>query len=205
MSISLKQIGKIRGMSLDELRVRSRQVAAKLRDRFRRERSQEMSDAELAREFHPVWRDGTGEEAADKLRGRMRARSRCFLPSLARRGKIVEMMNRRFHAEGDAIIKTAEAALRGKFLLLGHAALSFGDPPYSPIDWQLDPVSGKRAPVLHWSKLRTLNPLGGGDPKIVWELNRHAHFVTLGQAYWLTNDSRFAAGFVDQVSDWIDA
>src|SRR5215471_5561246 len=205
MSISLKRLSKIRGMSLDELRVRSRQGAAKLRDRFRRGRAPEMRDAELAREFHPVWRDGTGEEAADRLRCRMRTKSRCFLPSLARRGKIVEMMNRRFPAERDAIINTAESALRGKFSLLGHGALNFGDPPYSPIDWLLDPVSGKRAPVLHWSKLRLLNPLGGGDPKVVWELNRHAHFVTLGQAYWLTSDERFAAGFVDQVSAWIDA
>jgi hypothetical protein len=205
MSISLEQFGKIRGMSLDELRIRSRQGAAKLRDRLRRARSPEMSDAELAREFHPVWRDGTGEEAADMLRCRMRARSHCFLPSLRRRGKIVEVMNRRFPAERDAIVEMADSALRGKFSLLGHGALSFGDPPYSPIDWRLDPVSGKRAPALHWSKLSALNPLGVGDPKVVWELNRHAHFVTLGQAYWLTNDSRFAAGFVDQVSEWIDA
>src|SRR6266540_4713918 len=109
MSIRLKQIGKIRGMSLDELRVRLRQGAAKLRDRFRRERAPEMSDAELAREFHPVWRDGTGEEAADKLRCRMRTKSDCFLPSLARRRKIVEMMNRRFPAERDAIINTARS------------------------------------------------------------------------------------------------
>src|SRR5262247_2367181 len=205
MLISLEQLNKIRGLSLDELRVRMRQGAAKLRDRFRRERAPEMSDAELAREFHPVWRDGTGEEAADRLRCRMRARGHCFLPALARRGKIVEMMNRRFPAERDAIINTAESALRGKFSLFGHGALSFGDPPYSPIDWLLDPVSGKRAPNAHWSKLLALNPLVGGDPKVVWELNRHSHFVTLGQAYWLTNDSRFAAGFRDQVSDWLDA
>jgi uncharacterized heparinase superfamily protein len=205
MSISLEQFAKIRGLSLDELRVRTRQGASKLRDRLRRARAPEMSDAELAREFHPVWRDGTGEESADRLRCHMRARGRCFLPSLRQRGKIVEMMNRRFPAERDAIIKTADAALRGKFSLLGHGALSFCDPPYSSIDWRLDPVSGKRAPALHWSKLPALNPLGVGDPKVVWELNRHAHFVTLGQAYWLTNDSRFAAGFRDQVSEWIDA
>jgi uncharacterized heparinase superfamily protein len=205
MSISLELLGRIRGLSFDELRVRARQGAAKLRDRFRRERAPEMSDKELAREFHPAWRVGTGEEAADILRCRMRARSRCFLPSLGRRGKVVEIMNRRFPAEREAIIKIAEAALRGEFSLLGHGALSFCDPPYSPIDWRLDPVSGKRAPIFHWSKLRALNPLGGGDPKVVWELNRHAHFVTLGQAYWLTNDNRFAAGFVDQVSEWIDA
>src|SRR5262249_7771683 len=102
-------------------------------------------------------------------------------------------------------IKTAEGALAGKFSLLGHANLSFGDPPDSPIDWRLDPVSGKRAPLSHWSKLDPLDPLGGGDPKVVWELNRHAHFVTLGQAYWLTDDNRFAEAFVDQVSAWINA
>ena len=177
----------------------------KLSDRFRRARAPEMNDGELSHEFHPVWRDGTGEEAADMLRCRLRARSRCFLPSLEQRRKVVEIMNRRFPAECDAIIKTAEAAIKGKFSLLGHVGLSFGDPPDSPIDWRLDPVSGKRAPVSHWSKLRSLNPMGGGDPKVVWELNRHAHFVTLGQAYWLTNDNRFAEGFRDQVSSWIDA
>jgi hypothetical protein len=178
---------------------------ARLSDRFRRAPAPEMSDEELAHEFHPVWRDGTAEEAADMLRCRMRARRRSFLPSLEQRRKVVETMNRRFPAERDAIIKTAEAAIRGKFSLLGHDTLSFGDPPEAPIDWLLDPVSGKRAPLSHMSKLRPLNPLGGGDPKVVWELNRHAHLVTMGQAFWLTNDNRFAKGFVDQVSAWIDA
>jgi uncharacterized heparinase superfamily protein len=177
----------------------------KLSDRLRRAPASEMRDEELAHEFHPVWRDGTGEEAADRLRCRLRARSRCFLPPLEKRRKIVEMMNRRFPTERDAIIEMAEAALQGKFSLLGYDTLNFSDPPGSPIDWRLDPISGKRALVTHWSKLRSINPLSGGDPKIIWELNRHAHFVTLGQAYWLTSDNRFAEGFRDQVSTWIDA
>src|SRR5262245_26255159 len=202
MPISFEQLGKIRGVSLDELRVRSRQRFARLSDRLRRGSAPEMSDDELFSEFDPVWR---GECVADALRHCLRAKNRGFLPSLEQRRKIVEMMNRRFPAERDAIIKTAEAALAGKFSLLGHASLSFGDPHDSPIDWSLDPVSGLRAPLRHWSALHPLDPLGGGDPKVVWELNRHAHIVTLGQAYWLTNDDRFAAGFVDQVSAWIDA
>src|SRR5215470_10816056 len=202
MPVSLEQFGKIRGVSLDELRVRSRQRIARLSDRLRRGRAPEMSDDELFSEFNPVWR---GECVADTLRNCLRAKNRRFLPSLEQRGEIVGMMNRRFSDERDAIINTAEAALAGKFSLLGHVGLSFGDPPDSPIDWSLDPVSGRRVPLRHWSKLHPLDPLGGGDPKVVWELNRHAHFVTLGQAYWLTNDSRFAAGFVDQVSAWIDA
>src|SRR5215475_7055753 len=185
MPISFEQLGKIREMSFDELRVRSRQRFARLSDRLRRDRAPEMSDEELFSEFNPACR---GECAADALRRCLQAKNRRFLPTLEQRRKIVEIMNRRFPAERDAIINTAEAALAGKFSLLGHNMLSFGDPPDSPIDWSLDPVSGLRAPLRHWSKLRPLDPLGGGDPKVVWELNRHAHFVTLGQAYWLTDD-----------------
>src|SRR5215468_1718656 len=202
MPISLEQLGKIRGVSLNELRVRSRQRFARLSDRLRRGRAPEMSDDELFSEFNPVWR---GECAADTLRRCMLAKNRRFLPSLEQRRNIVEIMNRRFPDERDDIINTAECALTGIFSLLGHIGLSFGDPPDSPIDWSLDPVSGLRAPLRHWSKLHPIDPLGGGDPKVVWELNRHAHFVTLGQAYWLTSDDRFAAGFVDQASAWIDA
>ncbi|HEY6403750.1 MAG TPA: heparinase II/III family protein, partial [Blastocatellia bacterium] len=211
MPISPEQFRKIRRLSLAEIKVRSRQRVARLSDRFRRARAVEMSDEELSHEFHAVWREETHEESADKLRCRMLARGRCFLPSFGQREKIVETMSRRFPAERDAIIRTADDALRGKFSLLGHTGLSFGDPPYSPIDWRFDPVSGKRAQISHWSRLRRLNPLGaigamgGADTKVIWELNRHAHFVTLGQAYWLTGDNRFAEGFRDQVSAWIDA
>src|SRR5499426_390818 len=202
MPISFEQLSKIRGVSLNELRVRSRQRFARLSDRLRRGRAPEMSDDELFSEFKPIWR---GECVADALRHCLRAKNRRFLPSLEQRREIVGMMNWRFPDERDAIINIAECALTGIFSLLGHIGLSFGDPPDSPIDWSLDPVSGLRAPLRHWSRLNPLDPLDGGDPKVVWELNRHAHFVTLGQAYWLTDDDRFAAGFVDQVSAWIDA
>src|SRR5262245_21834685 len=160
---------RVRRASLDELRVRSRQGVAKLIDRLWRSRAPEMSDIELFGEFNPV---RPGKYAADALRHSLQSKNRRFLPSLERRGKIVEIMNRRFPAERDAIIKTAEAALAGKFSLLGHANLSFGDPPDSPIDWSFDPVSGLRAPLRHWSELHPLDPLGGGDPKVIWELNR---------------------------------
>jgi hypothetical protein len=202
MPVSLERLGKIRGLSLNELRVRSGQRFAILSERLRRGRASEMSDDELLSEFNPAWR---GVCVADTLRDCLRAKNRRFLPSLDQRSKIVRMMNRRFADERDAIINTAKAALAGKFSLLGHTGLSFGDPPDSPIDWGLDPVSGKRAPLRHWSKLHPLDPLGGGDPKVIWELNRHAHLVTLGQAYWLTDDDRFAAAFVGHVSAWIDA
>ena len=116
-----------------------------------------MSDDELFGEFNPVWRGGC---AADALRHCLRAKSRRFLPSLEQRREIVEVMNRRFPDERDAIINIAEAALAGMFSLLGHIGLSFGDPPDSPIDWRLDPVSCKRAPLLHWSQAASARSAG---------------------------------------------
>jgi hypothetical protein len=110
-------------------------------------------------------------------------------------------METRFAAEREDILRRAEQAAKGRFDLLGLADLSFGD----PIDWHLDPTSGKRTPLIHWSDLDYLDPLAGGDQKVLWELNRHGHFITFGQAYWLTGDERFVKALIDQAMSWMDS
>src|SRR5690348_6606887 len=99
------------------------------------------------------------------------------------------------------LIDKAELIVAGKFDLLGFKDLSFGD----PIDWQFEPVSGKRLPLLHWSKLDYLDAELAGDKKIIWELNRHQYFQALGQAYLLTGDERYARVFVTHLEAWMDA
>src|SRR5262249_10364516 len=41
------------------------------------------------------------------------------------------------------------------------------------------------------------------DVKVPWELSRCQHFTMLGEAFWLTDDERYAREFVDEVSDWL--
>ncbi|MGH9448504.1 MAG: heparinase II/III family protein, partial [Terriglobia bacterium] len=41
-----------------------------------------------------------------------------------------------------------------------------------------------------------------GDHKIVWELNRHQHLVTLAKAYCLTRQERFIAELIEQWQHW---
>jgi uncharacterized heparinase superfamily protein len=41
------------------------------------------------------------------------------------------------------------------------------------------------------------------DVKVPWELSRHQHFVTLGQAYVLTGDEKYAREFVAQLGAWM--
>ncbi|HLY20542.1 MAG TPA: alginate lyase family protein [Bryobacteraceae bacterium] len=65
-----------------------------------------------------------------------------------------------------------------RFDLLGYQDLDFG----SPIDWHYDPVHQKRAPRQPWHKIPFLDFDQVGDHKIIWELNRHQHLVTLAQA-----------------------
>ena len=99
------------------------------------------------------------------------------------------------------LIAKADRIISGKFDLLGLKDLSFGD----PIDWHFEPISGKRTPLFHWSKLDYLDVEIAGDKKIIWELNRHQYFQTLGQAYWLTGDERYARTFVAHLEAWMDA
>jgi len=101
----------------------------------------------------------------------------------------------------DEIVKIADAACDGRFDLLGYERLSFGD----PIDWSLDPVSGRRAPRDHWSRLDPLDRNTVGDSKVVWELNRHQWMVQLGQAWALTGKLRYTHAFTEYVAHWIDA
>src|SRR5437868_3605040 len=44
-----------------------------------------------------------------------------------------------------------------------------------------------------------------GNKKIVWELNRHQHFFTLGVAFCLTGDELFARTFVHHLETWMDS
>jgi heparinase II/III-like protein len=101
----------------------------------------------------------------------------------------------------DAIVETADAACDGRFDLLGYSRLSFGD----PVDWHLDPISGRRAPLAHWSRLNVLDAAQVGDHKVVWELNRHQWLVALGQAYRLTGDQRYGEAFARYVREWLRA
>src|SRR6185295_30581 len=113
---------------------------------------------------------------------------------------VVAELRRRWPEAESEIIAQANSIVAGRFDLLGFKGLSFG----TPINWQLEPVSGKSAPPVHWSELDYLSAGIAGDKKITWELNRHQHFLKLGQAYWLTQDEQYAETFVAQLNSWMD-
>ena len=70
------------------------------------------------------------------------------------------------------------------------------------IDWHFDPVHGRRAPRQFWASIPYLDPRFG-DHKIIWELNRHQHWLMLGRAAWLTGDQRYAERFQPELASWL--
>lgn len=97
-------------------------------------------------------------------------------------------------------IGKSEKILDGRFDLLGYLNLNFGE----IVDWHLEPLAKKRSPLKHWKQFDELDTSETGDKKIIWELNRHQHFFTLGVAYWLTKDERYAECFVEHLESWMD-
>ena len=73
------------------------------------------------------------------------------------------------------------------------------------IDWHLDPVHGKRAPLDPWFKIPFLDFAVVGDHKVMWELNRHQHLVTLAKARLLSGDEKYTRELMAQWRSWIKA
>ena len=85
-----------------------------------------------------------------------------------------------------AIIREADEICQHRFRLLGYENLDYG----TDIDWHLDAVHKKRAPLDPWFKIPFLDFAKVGDHKITWELNRHQHLVTLAKAWLLTQEDK---------------
>lgn len=192
----LHTLSKLRGRSLAELRERAGQALANRAERVGLRDAGEPSDAALfaslgdAAGDRQTWRQHLAARRAPQLFGGFRSP-----------GATTEAINRVDPAYAQRVVQRADAALGGRFDLLGYRDLSFG----SPIDWHLDPVAGVRAPVRHWSRIAYLDARVVGDHKVIWELNRHQWLVDLGAAWWLTGDERYARAMVTFLTQWMDA
>lgn len=202
MSALLKKLGKLKGRSLAELRVRGGQALSAYAERSGLSlQARVPSDAALFA-LLDASRFSSAALSKESLLEHFRSRtSPRFFAAFAEREETVKEFRRRYGKQAEAsIVEGANRIVEGRFCLLGFRDLSFGNPP----DWHLEPVAGKRTPLVHWSRINYLDAGVAGDKKIVWELNRHQYFQTLGRAYWLTGDERFAEAFAAHLNSWMD-
>lgn len=73
----------------------------------------------------------------------------------------------------------------------------------NPINWHQDPRTGHMWPRIFYAEVDTRDGRSVGGVKWVWELNRHHHLVTLGKAFYLTGEERYAQEVATQLQNWI--
>jgi hypothetical protein len=101
-------------------------------------------------------------------------------------------------AETERITEAARAIVKDhRWPLLG-----FGDFEFSQeINWRRDPLSGRICPLEYHADVPLWHE-DGSDIRVLWELNRFPHFITLGQAYLWTGDETLALEFFSQLESW---
>jgi hypothetical protein len=113
-------------------------------------------------------------------------------------GGRLDLLRQRLPDQVTRIVQQADRILDHRFDLLGYTGLAYG----APIDWHLDLVHGRRAERKIFYRVPFLDFDEVGDSKVIWELNRHQHFVTLAKAYRLTGNPRYADEILRQWRHW---
>ncbi|MDZ7631450.1 MAG: heparinase II/III family protein [Gemmatimonadaceae bacterium] len=120
-------------------------------------------------------------------------RARClgasrFILVLRGRRTPAEFLHVLLASQTTTLVTRADEVVTGAFRVLGLDSLPYG----KPVDWQRDPMTGRPRNCVHWSRVPYLDHERVGDHKVIWELNRHQRFITLGQAWLLTGNDQYA-------------
>ena len=109
-----------------------------------------------------------------------------------------EFYRRHFPIQAAELISTANRIVDDHSWRL----LGFGEKPFGKqIEWTRDPLSGYAWPPDYHGDIDLMRS-DGSDARVLWELNRLGHFVTLARAYFISGDERYSAEFFSQLKSW---
>jgi hypothetical protein len=100
-------------------------------------------------------------------------------------------------AEAELVASANRIVDEHRWPLLGFGEKCFGE----KIEWARDPLSSYVWPLGYHGDINLVRG-DGSDVRVLWELNRLGHFVTLARAYFVTNDERYSADFFSQLRTW---
>jgi hypothetical protein len=136
------------------------------------------------------------EPSAPSLRPRLATRPKFFFGNDDTGAHRAALLRTHLPREAEAIIAEADEICTHEFRLLGYQKVNYG----REIDWHA--AHGKHCPLDPWFKINFLDFQTVGDHKVIWELNRHQHLVTLAKAWLLTDNAAYPNEIVNQWASW---
>jgi hypothetical protein len=150
----------------------------------------------------PRWTRRTDADAVHREVSEQIAASTRFLIAPSSRSPFTDRLVREYPRCVREAGARADRILFGEYELLGYQGVRFDGS--GRFEWHYDPVHDRRAPGGFWSTVPYLAP-SSGDHKIIWELNRHQHWIALGRAYWLTGAAKYRQRCLAELTSWLDA
>jgi hypothetical protein len=121
-----------------------------------------------------------------------------FLPGFQQPQSTATAQQDLFPDDAEKLISAAWSITREhRWPLLGFGDKSCGE----EINWLSDPLSGRVWPSRYHADIPLWHN-DGSDIRVLWELNRLGHLVTLGRAYAVTDEEQFAREFFQQLESW---
>lgn len=74
-----------------------------------------------------------------------------------------------------------------------------------PVNWHRDPLTGQESPIVFGKTLNYRDDKQVGDVKVLWELGRHQHLISLAVAYACSGNISYRDSVIEQIDGWIDA
>jgi len=123
-----------------------------------------------------------------------------FFPGFAGAAKVTAGLQQELFPRQTTELLTHAARITEKHCwpLLGFGEKCFG---VEEVKWNRDPLSGFDWPDTFHADINLIRN-DGSDARVVWELNRLSHLVTLGRAYSITNNEKFSPEFFRQLAGW---
>jgi hypothetical protein len=209
----MRTVSKLLNLSAAELRFRVAERANLLKEASQLIAGQArwsppaFTDAACVRFSHlsaasAALRQSDGRTAGNSLARHFAEREPRFALEPSDRGPVVSRIQRCFPSAAADARTRARAIISGRYDLLGYRGLTF-NANGRLIDWHLDPVSGRKPPSRFWSRVPYLDP-AIGDHKVIWELNRHQHWLALGRGAWLAPSPEYLQRFRSELQEWLD-
>lgn len=102
-----------------------------------------------------------------------------------------------------AILDQADRGLRNEFLILNETRPGMFDEKIGHYRWDEDFETGYHYAMCHYSLVRLKGRGAGSDIKLPWETARMQYLFSLGLAFWLTREEKYARKVKDIILDFI--